>query len=165
MPRSAFRLMLVAVVAAVLFGCATPHAPLAQSTNCSSGGPPCRVAVVNAANCDAATVDRDPIRFPRSTPERPNNNIRVFWEIDDPNFGFCPSMGDGVRLKSPDPDDQFDVVGAENPSGPGVCNQRRFVLIAKNTKPRPTDPYRYAIVFHDKSGQRKCTIDPEMIND
>ena len=130
-------------------------------TQCDGPGI-CRVNVLPqcVANTCAGSVDHPTVHLTRG-----KHDINVVWRLP-PNFGFCD--GDGVVLKGPDPDRQFDEMRpsdeAGNPTTEPSCKRRNFHWRARNTVPRPNQPYEYKIVFHDGSN-RTYTIDPFLVND
>ena len=139
------------------YGGAAPPA----ATQCDGSGI-CRVKVIpqcTATGC-AGTVDHETVHLTRG-----KHDISVVWTLP-PNFGFCD--GDGVKLKGTDPDRQFDDMRpsdeAGNPSNEPSCKRHNFHWRARNTVPRPGQPYAYSIVFHDNAN-KKYAIDPFLVND
>ncbi len=154
------RISLLIIACLTLVGCETTPRQLAAPLRCGETGRPCEVNIVNPTctmtSCTAG-VDLDPITFIRD-----KHRIRVRWTLPD-GFGFCTQVGDGVFLKEPDPNDQFEDPGVEGPAISGVCRRKHFAWTAKNTISGLRFPYK--IVFHNAAGTRLYVIDPHMINE
>jgi hypothetical protein len=151
---------LVIVACLMSFGCAGPmFRSQAAPMRCDGSGG-CEVKIVNpvcsSTSC-TADVDRDPVTFARG-----RNNITVHWMLPD-GFAFCQGTTDGIHLKQPNADDQFQDAGFDGPDVPGTCKKRRFHWTGKNTKFDTS--YRYEIRFHDSSGQKLYVVDPSMVNE
>jgi hypothetical protein len=155
---SACLLLVVSAVSGLSYGGAAAGGSPAQ---CDGSGT-CRVNVSPqcvGTNC-SGSVDHETVHLTRG-----KHDINIVWRLP-PKFGFCD--GDGVVLKGADPDRQFDQMRpsdeAGNPSSEPSCKRHNFHWRARNTVPRPGQPYAYTIVFHDSSN-RKYTIDPFIMND
>jgi hypothetical protein len=155
------RLSVLIIACLTLAGCALPPPKTLLSLTCPQAGGKCENDIVASGSLGVcpSSVKFDEIRFTRG-----KNDITVRWTAPD-GYGFCPQLGDGVFLKGTDPDDQFGDPKAEGPHGSGPCNKKQFTLLARNTKPRPTEPYLYSLKFHNNAGTQTCLIDPAMYND
>jgi hypothetical protein len=111
-----------------------------------------------------ATVDYD-----RTLLAAGEKDINIVWHLP-PGFVFCADLGDGVFLKYPDPDAQFDdkypteKMDGAKPSKKECKELRHYHWRGLNTKSKPKDPYEYKIVFHDDAFRKQYWIDPWIIN-
>jgi hypothetical protein len=154
------RISLLIIACLTLVGCASTPRQFATPLSCGETGRPCEVNIINptcATNPCSAEVDVDPITFLRG-----KHNIKVRWILPD-GFGFCTQARDGVFLKEPDKNDQFEDPGTDGPAGAGVCKRGQFRLTAKNTVSGLQFPYM--IQFHNAAGTRVYVIDPVMFNE
>ena len=163
MKRYLSRALPIAAMLVLLAGSEAIRAQTPQPLSCTRPGAPCVNPIkVDPDDCNKSTPTYDPIHFPRTVGGNPNRDIPVKWTLPT-GYGFCPTAGDGVFLKKPDPYSQFNQQPFPPPSGSGPCNRRSLTLVAKNTRQNQT--YEYRIQFHSEDGAKICTIDPAMIND
>ena len=164
----AAKVLMVSVVTAIgLAGCVTapgkpepPPAAARVACNTAAGGP-CRVAVTASVEDDACVASAPDIDLSE------RNKVRLVWNLPE-GFLFCPTLGDGVWLKSISDDDQFsdfrhtnkDNGDDDEASNTDKC-RRNFRIVDRYSKVRN---YPYLLRFHDKTGKVSCTVDPYIRN-
>jgi len=155
------RLSMLIVACLTLVGCSSQPRHVLAEQKCRNPNQ-CAIQVINPT-C-GITGCTGSVDFERVIFERGKNNFKVTWTLPA-GFGFCETTGDGVWLKTVDPNGQFEDPRWDKPSGTGPCRFKEFQLRAKNTRSLPNDPYFYKIFFHDEAGTKLYVIDPAMINE
>jgi hypothetical protein len=167
----AARILVLSVVTAIgLAGCAAapgrpePPPPATARVGCNTaGGAPCRAAVAASVVGGACVASAPDIELAE------RNRVRLVWNLPE-GFLFCPTLGDGVWLKTIDDDDQFgdfrptnNANGDDDEAAKAATDKcrRNFRIVDRYSVARE---YPYLLRFHDKTGKISCTVDPYIRN-
>ncbi|MDH4053408.1 MAG: hypothetical protein OEU93_17705 [Rubrivivax sp.] len=143
----------IATSAAVLSSFAAPSFA-AREFQCRGVVCDVEVTVVDAADPTCRIVFADDAQLALRMPKATKTLLR--WELSAGSAKGYEFRDDGFLLKSGQPTDQFDKVGA-------TSNGKRFVLKNKNDDGRS---YEYALRVHAKGApDRICLIDPFIHNE
>lgn len=120
---------------------------------------PCNVAITVTGSGTACSIKVQPEDLVVSKV----NDADIVWEIKTEGWGFCKILGDGIFLKSADPESQFsEVYGtSDGKTLDEIACKKKYHWKDKNSNNRK---YPYMVVIHDTGG-RRCQRDPAIVND